>query len=80
MDEYGIQRVRLCEYFPSSFLIFYDSFHINYAYLSVYQTDLRQLCKPGRTIGVDDQSKISLPVIQGTLPRGKRDHAMRRVS
>ena len=38
------------------------------SYLKVYQTDLRQICRFGRTMAVDDQSEISFLIPQGTLP------------
>jgi len=38
------------------------------ATLKVYQTDLCQIFRVGRTMGVDDQSEISFSSLQGTLP------------
>jgi len=48
------------------FLIFNDSCQTNY--LKMYRTDLRQVLKADRTMHVDDQSKISFSITQGTLP------------
>ena len=48
------------------FLIFNDSCQTNY--LKMYRTDLRQVLKADRTMHVDDQSKISFQITQGTLP------------
>jgi len=38
------------------------------SYLKVYETDLLQICRFGRTMAVDDQSEISFLIPQGTLP------------
>ena len=36
-------------------------------YLKIYQTDLRQIFRAGRTMAVDDRSEISFLIPQGTL-------------
>jgi len=37
-------------------------------YLKIYQTNLCQIFRVGRTMAVDDQCEISILVLQGTLP------------
>ena len=36
--------------------------------LKIYRTEVRQICRVGRTTVVDDQSEISFPIPRGTLP------------
>jgi len=37
------------------------------AYLKINRTDIRQIFRVGRTVAVDDQSKVSFSAHQGTL-------------
>ena len=37
-------------------------------YLSIYPSDLRYICRTGRTMSVDDRSDIGFSITQGTLP------------
>ena len=48
------------------FFYFNDSFQI--CYLNIYTTDLRQICRFGKTVVADHQSDISFSIPQGTLP------------
>ena len=48
------------------FLIFNDSWQTNY--LKIYQIDLCQIFRVDRPMAVDNQSEISFPIPQGTLP------------
>jgi len=48
---------------------YFNNFCLTSNYLHIYQTDLRQVCRVGRTLLVDDQPEISFPILQGTLPR-----------
>jgi len=38
-------------------------------YLNIYQTDLRQIFRVGRTLAVNNQSEISFSIPQVLLPR-----------
>jgi len=61
-------EIRHCWLCSASYLFnfFDDSYRANY--LKIYQTDLCQIFRVGRTVAVDDQSQISFFVPQGTLP------------
>jgi len=37
-------------------------------YLVIYWTDLRQICRVGRTVAVDERSQVICLIRQGTLP------------
>jgi len=56
--------------YPSRLLIFFIYFDdsCQNSYLKMYQTDLRQIFKIGRTMAVDDQSEISFSIPTMTLP------------
>jgi len=43
-----------------------DSFQINC--LNIYRADLRQICRVGGTMALDDHYEISFSIPQGTLP------------
>jgi len=45
---------------------FNDSFQTDY--LSIYRIDLRQICKFGRTMALDDEPENSFSIPQGTWP------------
>jgi len=36
--------------------------------INIYRTDLRELCRVGRTMAADNQSEISFSIPQWTLP------------
>ena len=48
------------------FLIFTALCQTNH--LNIYWTDLRQTCRVGRTMTVDERSEVSFSILQGTLP------------
>ena len=48
------------------FVIFSDFCQTNY--LKIYQTDLRQIFRFGRTVAVDDQPETSFYIPQETVP------------
>ena len=54
-----------CLCFIFIILIFNDFCQANY--LNVYQTDLHQMCRDGRTMAVDERAEVSFWIPQGML-------------
>jgi len=52
--------------FKNILTIFSDFCRTNY--LSIYQTDLREICRIGRTLAADDRFEVVFSIPQGTLP------------
>ena len=46
--------------------IFSDFCQTNY--LNIYQTDLHEICRIGRTLAVDERAEVSFSILQGALP------------
>jgi len=62
-------RLMLCRcYFLSHSFFFFFSDHLEQRDLGNYKTDLRQIFRDGRHVGVDVQSGIGFWIGQGTLP------------
>jgi len=61
-------RLKSTAYFLTLLLfpVFNDFFHTSF--LKIYRTNVRQIFKFGRTMALDDRSKISFSIPQGTLP------------
>jgi len=47
-------------------ICFSDFFRTNY--LDIYQTDLHEICRIGRTLSIDELSEVIFSISEGTLP------------
>ena len=63
-----IETVRDLVIHPGCYFFIYFDDSCQNSYLKMYQTDLRQIFKIGRTMAVDDQSEISFSIPTMTLP------------